>query len=308
MPSTKALEADSLAEGPHGAWVPQDQPAGSTTTGESAAPAAGKKRGRAASTEPVEEGNDLKNEDEPTREPKRARRSLARETGEREVEKAAVEEKRNGEVEPAGANKAFKREKKTWTFDFLPSSSSVEEVQPKAKKAVPPPPPPAKIKRPPAPPSKKRPVAPPAGPAKVVERNRRKAGNSGAEQSSFEVLLYDHPFAVLKAYARTSPASPSPSSRRQFSSPSSAPLPLKPLAVLRCNSSTTPCVRYVFPLPDADNPTSIERVVVRVKGEGTKAGGPKRAAEAVILEEGEGEREARWVLVLRGKEAEWAVR
>ncbi|BGP19803.1 hypothetical protein JCM10213_003112 [Rhodosporidiobolus nylandii] len=311
-PSTKALEADPLAEEQHGAWVRQDQPAGSTSNGNLAATAASKKRGRAASPKPVKDESNLTHYNEPASAPKRARGSGPAETGEKEVEKAAAEEKRNGEgetarAEQAQASKPVKGQKSAWTFDFLPSRSLAEEVQPVAKKAIPLPGL-AKVKLPPARPSKKRPAAPPAGPAKVIERNRRKAGNSGAEQSSFEVLLYDQPFAVLKAYARPSPASPSPSSRGQSSSPSSAPLPLKPLAVLRCNSSTTPCVRYIFPLPDSDDPNSIERIVIRVKGEATKARGPERAAEAVILEEDEGEREARWVLVLRGKEAKWVVR
>ncbi|GAA6036213.1 hypothetical protein JCM8097_006839 [Rhodosporidiobolus ruineniae] len=127
------------------------------------------------------------------------------------------------------------------------------------------------------------------------------------------VLYYGDPYAVLQAFLRP-PSSPASSSSSTTSSDtrSSRPIRLQHLSTTRSTSSSSTASYVIsrFALPPSSDSAVIERVAVRVKGEGTKASGPTQSTEEVILEEAVDERGkmARWLLVLKEREAKWMVR
>jgi hypothetical protein len=127
-----------------------------------------------------------------------------------------------------------------------------------------------------------------------------------AQPGRHAVIVYDYPLASVQASYTTLPTRNS-----RFLPVAPVISILQPLSVIRstCTANSS-FVVHSFPLPDADDESSIEQCVVRIEGgKRRKVKGPRfeeRAATEDVSEEGDDER--RWALSVRGKEAKWAVR
>ncbi|GAA5867641.1 hypothetical protein JCM8547_001326 [Rhodosporidiobolus lusitaniae] len=272
---------------------------------------AGRSRRKRKPSERAKEADVEEEEEEQKRTRKKGRKGKEKEEDQVEEKIVGVEEEKK-EPDLCKATKPLqtaKTSRRSWTFDFNPSSTSPEEeVEPRHEEQA----------------TAVSPSSTQAAPADVPMPTQETVQSARPKQeevlaSYFEVTLFNNPLASLSAFLlpptpSLTPPPPSPRLRRNSSTlPPVKPLsePLHPRCILRSTSAPT-YTNYVFVLPEPVEKDDIERVVVKVEGNGggrRKVRGPKgRRKEEALQETGQKARTGRWMLEVRGQEASWRVR